>query len=214
MSKYRGFLNTQSGSLLLFVILRIYSSTFRISLQNEQGWLDYLEGGGKIILLSWHQQFFPFAFFFKKYRRFSPSLMISQSKDGELIARIATKIGWRTARGSSSMGGLKALDEMKANLNKFSMAGHIADGPRGPIGVVKKGVIHLAHDCGALIVPVYAKAENSWFCNSWDKFMIPKPFSKITVTFDNFFEIPAESDAKDLDLYRSALERQMKPHLL
>lgn len=140
--------------------------------------------------------------------------MISQSKDGELIARIANRIGWQTARGSSSKDGLKALDDMKEKLKKNRLAGHIADGPRGPIGVVKKGAIHLAHDCNAKIVPVYAFAESAWICSSWDRFMVPKPFSKILISFDRSIELSENMTANELDEKRTEVQNIMLPHLL
>lgn len=181
---------------------------------NEDKWLDYLSSGGRVLILAWHQQFFPFSVFFKRYSRFKPSLMISQSKDGEVVAQLANRIGWKTVRGSSSKDGLKALEEMKENLRTHRLAGHIADGPRGPIGILKKGAIHLAHDTEAKIVPVYAVPSRAWYCKSWDKFMIPKPFSTITVLYGDLYNVDGEPNPQMFEEHRQRLEKVMSRYLL
>ena len=79
-----------SGLFLSFVykLNRIYSGTFRMTIENEDEWLDYLNNGGAVLLCTWHQQFFSAIRHFQNYKIFNPSIMISQSKDGEIIARL------------------------------------------------------------------------------------------------------------------------------
>ncbi len=96
---------TPSASLLVYAIIRLYGLTFRVQIENEGPWMEHLENGGRVVLCSWHQQFFAAIGHFREYRRHQPCLMISRSRDGEIIANVARRVGWRPVRGSSSRGG-------------------------------------------------------------------------------------------------------------
>jgi lysophospholipid acyltransferase (LPLAT)-like uncharacterized protein len=182
LKKYR-YTFSMKMNVALCYILRLYSWTFRVTVENEEAWMAYLKGGGKVILCTWHQQFFAAIKHFKSYESFKPSLMISKSQDGEIIARIAEKQGWHAVRGSSSRDGGKALKEMVERLRQSRLAGHIVDGPKGPAGIVKAGVISLAHATEAAVVPFYTTADRAWYFQSWDRFMLPKPFARVTIRF-------------------------------
>ena len=207
------FITSKLFILILYRINRIYSATFRLTIENEEEWLNYLNNGGIVLLCTWHQQFFSAIRHFQSYKEFKPSLMISQSKDGEIVAGIAERSGWNPVRGSSSKGGMLALKSMIANLNKSKLSGHIVDGPRGPSGIVKAGVIRLAHATHAAIVPFYVSAENSWHFNSWDKFLLPKPFSKVTLRFGKMINLQRTKDRNLFEAQRNQLECIMKPAL-
>ena len=77
--------------------------------------MDYLENGGSVLLCTWHQQFFSAIRHFQNYKVFNPSIMISQSSDGEIVAGVAERTGWNTIRGSSSRDGRGAFKKMIAN---------------------------------------------------------------------------------------------------
>ncbi len=139
------FITSEFFISLLYRLNRIYSGTFQLTIENEAEWLDYLNNGGTVLLCTWHQQFFSGVHHFQIYRDFKPSLMISQSKDGKIVAGVAERSGWTPVRGSSSKGGVLALKNMITNLKKSKLSAHIVDGPRGPSGIVKTGVIRLAH---------------------------------------------------------------------
>ena len=180
---------------------------------NEKKWMDHLDSGGKVILCTWHQQFFSYIKHFKTYTQYQPSLMISQSKDGELISGVANKTGWYTARGSSTRGGRNAMEEMIDRINKTGLAAHILDGPTGPAGIVKNGAIKMAMETGAAIVPFYAQTENDWHAKSWDKFIIPKPLSKVKIVYMDPIIFEKSDDVKVLELYREILETKMRSKL-
>ena len=199
---------------ILFVLLRTYSRTFRLSVENEKEWLDYLDNGGTVLLCTWHQQFFPIIRHFMKYRHYDPALMISQSRDGEIVAGIAERSGWYPVRGSSSKGGHEALKVMIEKLRQSRLAVHIVDGPRGPAGKVKPGVIRLAHATGAAIVPFYTSADRAWHFNSWDRFMLPKPFARVRLQFDKML-LPGRPESRDdLNEQRLRLETIMAEKLI
>jgi len=207
------FLTSKTFSRILYHFIRAYSATFRLTVENEKSWLDHVDKGGRVLLCTWHQQFFSFIRYFQKYRPYEPSLMISRSNDGEIISRIANLTGWHTARGSSSKGGRAALVEMADRLRGTGLAAHIVDGPRGPAGIVKRGAIQLAHDAGAVIVPVYAVAERAWYFNSWDRFLLPKPFSKVLIQYGEIIEVTKCDDMTHIESQRKGLEQIMRPAL-
>jgi len=168
----------------MYFCIRLYSWSFRFTVENEEEWKTHLDNGGRVLLCTWHQQFFSAIRHFKTYEPYRPSLMISQSSDGDIIAGIARLSGWYPVRGSSSKDGRKALREMIKRLKASGLAAHIMDGPRGPIGKVKAGAIQLALISDAVIVPFYVAADRAWFFKSWDRFFVPKPFARVHLRFD------------------------------
>lgn len=198
---------------LIYRFVRLYSSTFRLTVENEQEWMDHVGKGGRVLLCGWHQQFFPVIRYFKKYEPYRGSVMISRSSDGEFIAGIATRMGLHPVRGSSSRGGREALAGMVEKLEETGLAIHIVDGPTGPMGVVKAGAIRLASVAGAVIVPFYTSADRAWYFNSWDRFMVPKPFSPVTIRFGDPIPCSPAADSAEFEKQRRALEKTMLPGL-
>lgn len=193
----------------MYKLIHLYSRTFRLTVVNEEQWLPVLKHGGNVLICVWHQQFFSAIRYFRKYRIYRPSLMISRSFDGEIIAGVARFSGWHAVRGSSSKGGKSALKQMVQCLKRTGLAAHIVDGPLGPMGVVKAGAIRLALDADAVIVPCYASSDRAWFFNSWDKFFIPKPFSKVTLRFDCPLKLEKPLSEAEFEAQRLQLERVM-----
>lgn len=197
----------------LYRFIRTYSLTFRLTVVNEEPWMQYLHSGGRVLLCTWHQQFFSAIRHFQAYRAYHPALMISKSSDGEVIAGVASRTGWDPVRGSSSKDGREALYAVIEKLKTTRLAAHIVDGPRGPAGIVKPGVIRLAHGAEAVIVPFYIEAHRAWYFNSWDQFMLPKPFTKVRLIFDDMLRYTPTSDETVFEDQRRALETHMLTHL-
>ena len=197
----------------VYRFIRLYSATFRLTVENEQPWMDHLRGGGRVLLCCWHQQFMAAIRYFKTYEPYRGSLMISRSSDGELIAGVARRSGFYPVRGSSSRGGREALGEMIDRLRETGFAGHILDGPTGPIGVVKPGVIQMAASAGAVIVPFYTSADRAWYFNSWDRFMLPKPFARVTLRYGDPIPCPRPASSEEFEKQRRSLEEIMRPGL-
>jgi lysophospholipid acyltransferase (LPLAT)-like uncharacterized protein len=195
----------------LYRFIRLYSSTFRLTVENESAWMTHLKGGNRVLLCAWHQQFFGAIHHFRNYRHLRPGLMISRSKDGEIIAGVAQRTGWETVRGSSSRGGREAMKEIINKLKETGLAAHVVDGPQGPAGIVKNGLIAIAHATGALVVPFYVSADRAWFFNSWDRFMLPKPFSRVTIRFDDPIALSPAANETEFEAQRQAVEQQMLP---
>ncbi|MFH0785597.1 MAG: lysophospholipid acyltransferase family protein [Pseudomonadota bacterium] len=205
--KINEILSSKFTQWLLYKFIRIYSLTYRLEVQNENAWLnDYLNNNGSIILCVHHQQFFPVIRYFQGYRKYNPGLMISQSKDGDFISAVANRTGWVTIRGSSTRGGQEALRGMINHLAEHRLAAHIIDGPRGPFGVVKPGAIKLAHATGSAIVPFYTRADRAWYARSWDRFLLPKPFSRVVLRFGEKIEFKQTETSEAFEEQRKALE--------
>jgi hypothetical protein len=136
--------------------------------------------------------------------------MVSQSQDGDFISEMITRLGWHAARGSSSRGGSKALRELVGCLRKGIAVGHIVDGPRGPFGEVKPGLLTLAQVSGMPIVPMVISPERKWVFRSWDRFMIPKPFSRVIIRFDGPVYVPRRLDEADFESERQAVQDRLR----
>ncbi len=212
--KIKFIIYTKAFKIFAFYIIHFYGMTLKLNVVNEKRWQTLLKSGNSILLCCWHQQFISAIHHFKKYKVFNPALMISQSKDGDLIAFVANKTGWHTARGSSSRGGKNAMEHMIEHLKKYKFGAHIMDGPQGPIGKVKAGAIKMAHAGDALLVPFYVVAENAWYFNSWDRFMLPKPFSKVTIIYGEEIKFKATKDPDSFESQRSTLEETMQAKLV
>lgn len=207
------YLKSEAFISLFYGLVLLYSWTLRLKIENNKEWMDYRRNGGVVLLCTWHQQFFSAMVPFKNYKTFNPSIMISQSRDGEIVAKIALRSGWDPVRGSSSKGGPEALKKMIANLKEKKLAAHIVDGPKGPPGIVKPGVIRLAHAANAVIVPFSVFAKKAWYFDSWDKFLLPKPFSKVFLRFGKMIKFDRVKDKEIFEKQRMKLEEIMLPTL-
>lgn len=211
LKRLKFIIYTRPFIVFAYYLIRVYSSTFRLKIENEAQWQTLLEKKTPILLCTWHQQFFSAIRHYKTYAKFNPGLMISQSKDGDLISGVANRTGWHTPRGSSSRGGKQAMDAMIDHLNEYGFGAHILDGPQGPMGVVKAGIVKMAVETNAVVVPFYTSADKAWFFNSWDRFMLPKPFSRVVISFGTPISM-TDSD-EGFEPQRKHLEKIMTPGL-
>ena len=166
------------------------------------------ENGRIPIYASWHQRFFPGITLFS--RRKPISIMISRSRDGEFISGIVRLLGWYPVRGSSSKGGRQALRKLKKLVQEGYKVGHIVDCPRGPFGVVKPGLLIIAQATGMPIIPIIISAEKKWVFNSWDQFMVPKPFSRVIIRFSDEMCIPKKLSLSEFEEKRLQIENTFK----
>jgi lysophospholipid acyltransferase (LPLAT)-like uncharacterized protein len=198
---------------LAYYVIRMYLSFMRITViseADEEIVLNRLEKGHKMIGAIWHQRIFIAMSYARKLRRFSPSVMISQSRDGEMIADIYSRFHFRPVRGSSSRGGREALAAMVSDLERNPIAVQVLDGPRGPRGVIKPGLIVMAQLSGVPIFPFYITCDRAWVLKSWDRTLIPKPFSRIFVRWGTPFYVPEHIDDVSFENTRKEIEQHMK----
>ncbi len=191
----------------LFVV-KVLSSTYRLRVLDGENESAVLSKDGSIIYASWHQRFFPGITFFA--RRKPIAILISQSRDGEFISHIVDILGWRPVRGSSSRGGSEGLQRIKDLSLNGHRIGHIVDGPKGPFGVVKPGLLRIAQVSGKAIVPTITSSENPWAFRSWDRFMVPRPFSRVIIRFGRPVYVPPDLEGDDFERHRLMIEQNMK----
>ncbi|MBW1774467.1 MAG: lysophospholipid acyltransferase family protein [Deltaproteobacteria bacterium] len=164
---------------------------------------------GRLIVAVWHQRFLPALAYVMKFRHFEPIVMISQSKDGELAARLAKRLGLVPVRGSSTRGGTTALVAILKALEKNPAVIHIVDGPKGPKGIVKPGLISMAQVSGAIILPLIVSVNKAWIIGSWDEFLIPKPFSEVTIEWGQPFVVPRDINPARFEELRKEIEKSL-----
>ncbi|MFH0977265.1 MAG: lysophospholipid acyltransferase family protein [Spirochaetota bacterium] len=190
-----------------FVFIRLLYCTYRIKIINKDIEDNIIKKGKRPIYVSWHQRFFPGIFFLSGRKPIA--IIVSKSKDGDIISKIIQILGWRPVRGSSSKGGLGALREVKRLAKAGYSLGHIVDGPRGPFGEVKPGLLIMAKISGMPVLPVIISAESKWVFNSWDKFNLPKPFSKIIINFGKETFIQRKAGIDDIELCRIRIQEDL-----
>jgi lysophospholipid acyltransferase (LPLAT)-like uncharacterized protein len=144
----------------------------------------------QVILSVWHSRLFAFSYMFKGLGGVA---MVSESRDGEMAVQIVKRQGNSTVRGSSTRGGIHALKKMISILKKGGGPGIITpDGPQGPRFRVQPGVILLAKKTGFPIVPVTYSGDRIKIFHSWDRFILPYPFSTVQIIFGNPLEVPSD----------------------
>lgn len=193
-----------------FLAIRAIGPTLRFSLSFEEGAPDNIEKSPGITPF-WHRCVFASAYI---WRDLQFRVMTSRSFDGEYIARIIQKLGFVALRGSSSRGAVGALLGARREIERGFSVAFTIDGPRGPCYVAKPGPVLLAKLTGAAIVPFYIALEDPWVLNTWDRFMIPKPFSRALMRVaKNIHVSPAADDEEIGRLHQemqAALERVRK----
>lgn len=195
---------------LCYYLLRLYLSFLRIRVVGEEAAHKHFLKYGRVIAAVWHQRFLPALGYVTKFRSFKPLVMISQSSDGELIASLVSRLGLVPVRGSSTRGGREALMDLLRAIKKNPGVIHIVDGPTGPKGVVKPGLMAMAQVTGAAILPIIVSADKAWVMKSWDRFLVPKPFSTVTIRWGDPFVVPRGTRPEQLEDLRRQVESAMK----
>ena len=195
---------------LCYCFLRLYLSLLRVRVIGEDEARRAFGKKGRIIAAIWHQRFLPALAYVTKFRTFKPIVMISRSRDGELVAGIAQRLGLIPIRGSSTEGGREALTAIARELRKNPAVIHIVDGPTGPKGVVKPGLIAMAQVSGAVIFPVIVSANKAWIMGSWDRFLVPKPFSDVIIQWGEPFFVERRLSKEAFEKTRLEIEMKLR----
>ena len=187
-------------------ILNLLAKSYRVEIIGRE-YEDKLKKDYPSILYAfWHQRFLYLIYHFKNC---NGRVLISYSKDGEMIAKVVESFGIVPVRGSSSRGRIGSTREIMEVLEKGHIVGIAADGPRGPIYNVKPGIIQIAKSTGMPILPVTVGAEKKWIFNSWDRFIVPKPFSRIYMKYGEPVFVEQESSDDVLEKKRKEIELRL-----
>ena len=179
-------------SRLVGAFLFLHRSTLSIRSIHRERFLALRERGVPILFALWHGRMY---LSIQAHRGEGIVTMASRSKDGEVIARWLERNGYAVARGSSSRGGGAALREMVRAMRGGRHGALTVDGPRGPARVVQPGVVELARLTGAWILPISFSSRPARFLASWDRYLLPLPFSRNVVAYGEPFEIGKQSSA-------------------
>lgn len=171
-------------------VLRSIAHTWRFEIRNAAALESLRDQRRPFIFSLWHGQLLPLLW---HHRKQQIAVLISEHRDGELVARLARSLGYRLIRGSSTRGGERALLSLVRDLRDGQEVAVTPDGPRGPAFSYAPGALVAAHRAGAPILPIAAHATSAWRLGSWDRFLIPKPFARVTVAYGD----PVEVDAPD-----------------
>jgi hypothetical protein len=192
---------------LVALLLRTLHRTLRYEVVVEQGAAPAIPPALQVWCF-WHRCLISCACYF--HDRLQPAVLISRSFDGELIARTIERLGFLTARGSSTRSGGSGLWALAKAVERGHPAVFTADGPRGPVYKVKPGAVKLAQITGYSIGILYAHPEKAWLLKSWDQFMIPKPFSRVAISWARQVQVPQSEDPEFIEAKRLEVEAALE----
>ena len=188
------------------LLVRLLGATLRLHAQSVELAVARHGRSTGLIFALFHGAHFPTL---RPYGRPEMCVIASRSADGEILARIMASFGVTLVRGSSSRGGMRALVDLARHVKAGKDATIAVDGPRGPRHRVKPGVILLAKLTGAGIIPCAASLSRYWQLNSWDRYRIPKPWSRALVVFDEPMTVPPDADNDLIEAKRIELQQRL-----
>jgi lysophospholipid acyltransferase (LPLAT)-like uncharacterized protein len=188
-------------------IVRLWISTLRYRYQPLGPNVEPTQPGlhERYLYAFWHENLVLLAY---HYARPDVYVLISQHADGELIAEICRRLGFSLVRGSTSRGGVEAVRQML----RVGDGAHLAitpDGPRGPRRHVQLGLVYLAARTGMPIVPIGIGFHQPWRTQSWDRFVLPRPWSVATCVTAPPVTVPTDADKEQLEEFRRRVEETM-----
>jgi lysophospholipid acyltransferase (LPLAT)-like uncharacterized protein len=182
--------------------IRLLGPTLRLSVSYEEGAQKTLDAR-PLIASSWHSCLIPATYIF---RDMGVRVMSSFSYDGEYMGRIIRRFGFVAVKGSSSRNPVRALLGLRRALADGWTVAFTLDGPRGPRRKVKPGPVALARSTGLAMTTFHAAVDKAWVLNSWDRMMIPKPFSRVMVRVGKLIPVPVDAGDEDLERYTAELQ--------
>lgn len=183
-------------------IIRLIGPTLRVSVSYEEGAQTTLDQR-PLVASFWHSCMIPATYIF---RDMGIRVMSSNSYDGEYMGRIIHKFGFVAVKGSSSRNAVRALLGLRRALEEGWTVAFTLDGPRGPRHKVKPGPVALGKSSQLPLTMFHAAVDKAWVLNSWDRMMIPIPFSRVLVRVGRLIPVPADATDEDIEGYTSELQ--------
>lgn len=198
---FRDRLLAYTVSWLAWGLIQLIGRTSRLRVYCSPGFQDRVNSGQPFIYAFWHR--YQMLMLYEK-RNSGVYVLVSRSKDGEFVAQTLHRLGFNTARGSSSRGGMSAFVRLMDVVREGQCVAFTPDGPRGPVRSVQPGVLALATKMGIPIVPLAWAGTRTKELKSWDRFLIPLPFGRYQVVFGDPIFFTEKGPAAEEQL-RSAL---------
>lgn len=188
-------------------LIRLWSLTLRTSIEDRAG-VTRPGPTTPTIFVIWHNRIFTVPPLWRKavgkFRR--AVVLTSASRDGATLASAMAVFGLGAVRGSSSRRGASALIALRRALREGTDVCMTPDGPRGPRYALQPGVVKLAAATGAPIVPIHVCFSSAWHLNSWDRFTIPKPFSRVRLIVDEALAVAPDLSDDAFEAERRRIE--------
>ena len=166
-------------------LISVLARTWRTEVRHEDEWPSVGGARAPVVLVVWHCNMLPFVWILRHRGIVG---LASEHGDAEIMVRIAERLGWGTSvRGSSTRGGLKGLLDMVRVLERGKSVGFTPDGPKGPARIAQPGALIAAARGGCVIIPAGMHASRGWRVRSWDRFLVPQPFSRVVLAFGTAF---------------------------
>lgn len=194
------------ASLLGWVIFLGLGSTLRFYVKGWEHVRRLRRSGQNFLIAVWHGRIF-LPVYVHRYQGIT--VIVSRHWDGEMIARTIKMLGFKTARGSSTRGGQKVFREMISILKNGGSGANIPDGPNGPAHKMKPGTAFLSQKSGVPILPMSFAASSGKKFHSWDRFLLPQPFSKVIVTYGEPIYIPRDWSSEQVLAFLPEIERRL-----
>ena len=200
----------RQAPLLATKLVNAFLATCKVELVPHPEAAKLIEARGPAIFSSWHCHLLCTLHYFRYFNSPLPGvLMASPSRDGEFIAEITRKWGYLVFSGSRQKGGVQSLQKMAVHLRQGRCAGLVADGSRGPARVAQKGVIFLAREGQAPILPLAVAHSRKITFNTWDHFEFPLPLSRVAVLAGEPLWVRPEDRGPLLEVRRRELETRL-----
>ena len=201
------FLNNYFFPYLIFAVFKVWCLTLSVTFKNPAREKQLREVPGKYILTLWHGQIFYFLY----HLRTIPDLhlLISPSQDGDILARLGQLMGYTIIRGSTFKKAVPAARSIIKVLKRGGRIATIADGSRGPRLKAQPGLLQIAGITGAPVIPLAYDARRKWIVNSWDRFIIPVPFTRCSLNSGPPISLPRHIDEESLEIKRLELEKTL-----
>jgi lysophospholipid acyltransferase (LPLAT)-like uncharacterized protein len=186
-------------------LVQALAATWRIHVRGAEHLHGLRDAHRPFVFVLWHSRILPLLF---HHRAEEVVLLISRHRDGEYLANLAERWGYRSVRGSTKRGGEIGLLGVVRALQGGAVVAITPDGPRGPAEQVQPGAVAAAQHAGAALLPIGARPSSAWWLGSWDRMCIPKPFSRIDVVYGPPIEVAAGKEGlrRAIDEVRRALQ--------
>lgn len=191
-------------------ILRGLYATLRPVYVQQHFLCRLMQDGGPFLVAFWHGRLLYAIHLYKRYQPRPGAVLVSRSKDGEFISQIIEHFGIQPIRGSSSRGSVRGLLEVVKRTRRGYIVAFTPDGPRGPRYQVQSGIVTVAKKTGAVILPVTYNARWRKVLRSWDRFIVPLPFSRVVVVYGEPISVPSNASAATLQAKRQEVEASLR----
>ena len=195
------------ADLAFYLVIRFLGATAKFEVEGWEHHDEVTDSGHLPIYVFWHERIMMTTYW---WRNRKIVVLTSQSRDGEYIARFIQRFGYGAVRGSSTRGAVGAVLEMAKLMRAGCTVCFVLDGPRGPARVAKPGPALLAKRTGHPVLPVTMALRKQWLLPTWDRFQVPKPFTRAKIFVESPIYVPADADEAELGKKRDEIQRVLE----